>query len=178
MQHESISLLWRYIFVWSQTDSPQDPVVRLDLWPQRLQGSAPAKVVGQIFGGDAVEAAHPFLKPAVIGIDVVDMKIGSLRARVAGRWHDVSWDGGPSGKGNDSRAAVAAELVGRRYNAAKSGGNGYPVQLGQDSIGGCTLAVSRHDHRNLFGGKATLGRLAASLARRARHIRSLPFVRF
>ena len=38
----------------------------------------------------AVEAAHPFLEPAVIGVDVVDMGVGGLGAGLARRGNDMT----------------------------------------------------------------------------------------
>ena len=37
-----------------------------------LEGAAPSEIVGQVLGGDAIEAAEPLLEAAVIGVDVVD----------------------------------------------------------------------------------------------------------
>ena len=40
-----------------------------------FESAAPAKIVGQVLGGDAVEAIEPLLEAAVIGIDVVDVEV-------------------------------------------------------------------------------------------------------
>ncbi len=38
-----------------------------------LYQATPAQIVAQVVGGDAVEAAQPFLESAIVGIDVPDM---------------------------------------------------------------------------------------------------------
>src|SRR3954451_11018075 len=127
-----ITLLWRYLLVWPQADRTEDPVLRLGLRPECFQGPAPAQIVGEIFGGDTMEAAHPFFEPSVIGIHVVDVKIGHLRAGLARGRQDVDRDRSLEGEGNDGGAAIAAELVGRRADTPK-GGRGR-VQLGHPPI--------------------------------------------
>src|SRR5271165_1228637 len=157
------------MLIWPESDGPEDQVVRRNRRTQRLQGSTPAKVVGEVFRGDAVEAAHPSLEAAVVSVDVVDMEIGRLWARFAWRRQDVRRDAGLAGEGGNRRATVAAELVGRGDSAAESGGNGHPVQLRQHRIRGRALTVAGDDDGYLFGGEAGLGRFAASLASGARH---------
>src|SRR3954468_10673065 len=93
------TLLWRYLLVWPQADRTEDPVLRLGLRPECFQGPAPAQIVGEIFGGDTLEAAHPFFEP--IGIHVVDVKIGHLRAGLARGRQDVDRDRSLEGEGND-----------------------------------------------------------------------------
>ena len=69
-----LSTFWRLsrlLLVRSHANGAEDPVLRVGLVSPCFQGSSPTQVVGQVFGGDAVEAAHPFLEPAVIGVDVV-----------------------------------------------------------------------------------------------------------
>ena len=41
---------------------------------QAFEHSAPAEVVVEISGGDAVEPAHPLLEPTIVGIDVLDIE--------------------------------------------------------------------------------------------------------
>ena len=47
-----------------------------------VQRAEPAKVVGQVRGCDALEAAHPFLKPPVVRVDVLDVP-GAAHAHAA-----------------------------------------------------------------------------------------------
>src|SRR3954454_25212645 len=101
-RHGICSLLWRYLLVWPQADRTEDPVLRPGLRPECFQGPAPAQIVGEIFGGDTMEAAHPFFEP--IGIDVVDVKIGRLQAWLA--WGRQDRDRSLKGEGNDGSAAI------------------------------------------------------------------------
>src|SRR5260370_11000135 len=41
--------------------------------PPCLQGSSSSEIVGEVPGGDAVEAAHLFLEPTMLVVDVVDL---------------------------------------------------------------------------------------------------------
>ena len=100
--------------VWPQADRTEDPVLRPGLRPECFQGPAPAQIVGEIFGGDTMEAAHPFFEPSVIGIHVVDVKIGHLRAGLARGRQDVDRDRSLEGEGDDGGAAIAAE---RKYSS-------------------------------------------------------------
>jgi hypothetical protein len=59
-----------------------------------------------------MEATHPFLETAVIGINVVDVEIRSSWVWLAGSGQDVRRDPGLAGKSNDSGAPIAAEFVG------------------------------------------------------------------
>jgi hypothetical protein len=86
----------------------------------------------------------------------------------------VMRNAGLLGEGDDSLATVAAELVGGCDNAAQCSCDRRPVEFGQDGVNGGASAVSRDDHRDLFGGLAALCRLAAPLACLARKIRSFP----
>ena len=54
-------LLWRYLLIWPESDRPEYQSSWRGLLAQRLQGSTPAEIVGEIFSGDAMEATHPFL---------------------------------------------------------------------------------------------------------------------
>ena len=49
-----------------------------------LEGSSPAEIVGQVAGGDAVEATHPALQPAVVGVHVLHVE-GAVAHPNAGR---------------------------------------------------------------------------------------------
>ena len=60
-EEEFKRLLWRYLLIWPESDSPEYQSSWRGLLAQRLQGSTPAEIVGEIFSGDAMEATHPFL---------------------------------------------------------------------------------------------------------------------
>jgi hypothetical protein len=71
-----------------------------------FEGASPAEIVGQVLGRDAVEAAEPLLKAAVIGVVVVDVQMRRLGGRFARRGHGVEGDAGSAGEGGDRPAAV------------------------------------------------------------------------
>jgi hypothetical protein len=54
-----------------------------------FERAAPAEIVGQVLGGDAVEAIEPLLEAAVIGVDVVDGEVRRRGGRLARRGHGV-----------------------------------------------------------------------------------------
>src|SRR3954451_9999361 len=121
-----------------------------------------------------MEGTQPSLEAAVVGIDVVDVKVGCLRVGLARHWQDVGWDASPAGEGDDRGATIATEFVGRGDDTAKRCGNRHAVQFGQHRIGGRTMTVACHENRDLFGGNPALGRFATSLACLARLPDRLP----
>ena len=58
-----------------QADSPEDHITRRGLRSQGFQRTAPAEIVREVFRGDAMEATQPFLQSAVVGADVVEVKV-------------------------------------------------------------------------------------------------------
>jgi hypothetical protein len=82
---------------------------------------------------------------------------------------------GPARESNDRRAAIAAEFIGWRNNAAQGCGNRYAIQFRQDRIGGDAISVVCDDDRDLFRREATFGRFATSLARFSRQTRPSAF---
>ena len=89
----------------SRTRCGHDPGIRRGFIYQRRDRSAPTEVARQVGGGDAVEAPHPFLRTAVIGVDIVDVEL----RRARGRQH-AGLDPGAPGKSTDCLAAIAAPL--------------------------------------------------------------------
>ena len=55
------------------SQSGTEEIGRRDFPFMPLNQSSPAEIVAQIMGGYAVETAHPFLEPAIVGIDILDM---------------------------------------------------------------------------------------------------------
>jgi len=140
--------------------------------------ASPSQIVGQVFGGDAVEAAHPFLETTVIGVDVVDMEMGSSGLRLAGSGRDVKRDVGLASEGDDRMAAVADEEIGGGDDAIERRRDRGSVDLGQDGVEGRALAVARDEDRNIFEEEARVSGFAAPLARLSRNIGSSAFERF
>jgi hypothetical protein len=78
----------------------------------------------------------------MVGINVVEMKIRCFRVRFAGHWQDVGRNSSLLREGNDRRAAIAAELVGRCDDAGPRRGNRHTVQLRQYRIRRGALTVA------------------------------------
>lgn len=169
-------LLQRLLLIWSQPHGPENESGGGSIVAERLQRAAPAEVVRQVLGGDAMKAAQPLLQPPVIGIDVVEVEIGRLRVRLAGPRQDMRRDPGPARKGHDRAATIAAEDVGWRHDAVQSRSDRGAVQSWQYGVRGRALTVARDDHWDLFGGEAALRRAAASLARFPWHAGPFAFV--
>ena len=121
-----------------------------------------------------MKPAEPFLQPAIVGVDVVEAKIKRCRVRFAGYRKNMRRDPGAAREGNNSGAAIAIELVGRRHHTTQRSRDERAVQSPQHRIRGATLSIARDKHRDLFSRQPTFGRLAAPLARRPQHARAVP----
>src|SRR5277367_1157813 len=122
-------LLSRDLLIWPHSDSAEDHFGRRRIASQCLQRAAPAEIVWQVFRRHAVEAAQPFLQPAMVSVDVVEVVIRRLARWFAGLRQDMRGNTGPARECNDRRAAVAAEFIGWRNNAAQGRGNRYAIQF-------------------------------------------------
>ena len=78
------TLLCRILLIWTQSGGAHDPGVRDRVCLEGLDRSPPAQIAREVLGGDAMEAPHPLLQPAVVGVHVVDMEIWRLWLRRAG----------------------------------------------------------------------------------------------
>ena len=65
--------------------APWIQALRGELVAPGFEGALTAKILGQVLGGDAVEAAKPLLEAAVIGVDVVDVQMRRLTGRFSRR---------------------------------------------------------------------------------------------
>ena len=61
--------------VWPVSDSAFDPAWRFEFVAPGFESAPPTEIIGQVLGGDAVEAVEPLLETAVIGVDVVDVQV-------------------------------------------------------------------------------------------------------
>src|SRR3954470_9030645 len=59
---------------WDWACGGQEPSSRGTWLGRPLQGPSPAEIVRQVARRDAVEAAHPALQPAVVGVHVLDVE--------------------------------------------------------------------------------------------------------
>src|SRR5690242_20875160 len=69
---------------WDRSYSGQEPGSRGTRLERPLQGPSPAEIVRQVARRDALEAAHPALQPAVVGVHVLDVE-GAVAHPDAGR---------------------------------------------------------------------------------------------
>src|ERR687884_464117 len=69
---------------WDRPYCGEEPGFRGTWLGRPLQGPSPAEIVRQVARRDAVEAAHPALQPAVVGVHVLDVE-GALAHPDAGR---------------------------------------------------------------------------------------------
>ena len=131
-----------------------------------LEGPPPAEVIGQILGGDAVEAAHPLLQAPVIGVDVVDVEVRRLGVGLAGRGQNMNADLGSPGEGAQGQAAIADQPVGGRDDALDRRPDRGGVHLRQYGVNRRAAAIARNEDGNVFAEEAGMLGLAAPLARR------------
>src|SRR5277367_1738860 len=105
-----------------------------------------------------MEAAQPFLQAGMVSIDVVEVKLRRLWIWFARHRQDVCRNSSPACESHNRRAAIAAELIGRRDDAAQRRGNRHTVQFRQYRVRRRSLTVARDDHRDLLGGQTAFGR--------------------
>lgn len=148
------------------SDGAFDPGLRGELSAPGFEGAPPAEIVGQVLGGDAVEAAEPLLEAAVVGVDVVDVQVRRRRRRLSRRGHRVEWNPGSAGEGGDRLAAVADEMIARRDDAGEGGPDRSAVDLRQDGVEGRPLPVAGDEDRNVILIKASMPGRSAAFARR------------
>ena len=88
----------------SVRDSAFDPAWRFEFVSPGFESAPPTEIIGQVLGGDAVEAVEPLLETAVIGVDVVDVQVRRRGRRLPGA--GTAWKGIPA-----LRAKVAIALL-------------------------------------------------------------------
>src|SRR3954452_25597788 len=74
----------QYLLALRDADCAEQPIGWLGIIPPDFDGSSPSEVMVEVFGRDAMERTQPFLKAAVIAVDVVDVEVGCLRPRPTG----------------------------------------------------------------------------------------------
>src|SRR5580693_6841791 len=98
--------------------------------------------MGQVLGGDAVEAVEPLLETAVVGVDVVDVQMRRRGCRLSRRRHGVEGNPGSAGESGDRLAAIADEMIARRDNSRQGEAYRSAVDLRQDCIEGGAVPVA------------------------------------
>jgi hypothetical protein len=139
---------------------------------QGFERAPPSEIVGQVLGGDAVEAVEPLLEAAVVGVDVVDVQVRGLGGRLSRRGRGVERNPGFAGESGDRLAAVADEVIARRDDPGERGCHRSAVDLRQDGVEGRSLPVPGDKDGNVVLIKASLPGRSAPLARLSRQIGS------
>ena len=121
-------------------------------------------------GGNAVEARHPTLEPAVVGVDVLDVE-GLVDHADAG----AEVDGGVGNVGGLGKAAVDRGAIGAQHRIGvhegpEHGRHGRGVGLWQYRVRGARAAVAHDQHGDLLVRQAALRGRTAALTRRARQM--------
>src|SRR4051812_13826463 len=81
---QKLRLSSQYLLALRDADCAEQPIGWLGIIPPDFDGSSPSEVMVEVFGRDAMERTQPFLKAAVIAVDVVDVEVGCLRPRPTG----------------------------------------------------------------------------------------------
>src|SRR3954447_26367935 len=81
---QTLRLSSQYLLALRDADCAEQPIGWLGIIPPDFDGSSPSAVMVEVFGRDAMERTQPFLKAAVIAVDVVDVEVGCLRPRPTG----------------------------------------------------------------------------------------------
>ena len=92
-----------------------------------------------------MEAPHPLLQPAVVGVHVVDMEIWRLRLRRAGCGQDMELDPGASSEGGNRRTPIAAQFRWLGDDLPERGRDAGGVEPRQDGIDGRAGAIAGDD---------------------------------
>ena len=116
-------------------------------------------------GCHTVEAAHPGLQAAAIGIDVLHVIDPGDDADAGGQIHGTVGKPHFAGHANHCPAAIRAQNGACGQYWLKGIVDVRPVILLQYEIGRAGGPVTANQHRNLLIGQSTLGGLAAAFAR-------------
>ncbi len=121
-----------------------------------LQTPSPSQVIGQVFGRDAMEAGHPALQAAVVGVGALDMQ-GPVHdpnagAEIDGHVGDV-W---PLGETMVGGTAIGVQHDIGVEDGRRHGGHGIGVGFWQHRVGRGGAAVAHDQRRDLLAGQAAL----------------------
>jgi hypothetical protein len=119
-----------------------DPVWRFEVVAPGFEGAAPAEVVWQVLGGDAVEAVEPLLEAAVVGVDVVDVQMRGFGGGLSRRRHGVEGNSSFAGEGGQRLAAIADERIAGGQDPRQHGGDRGAVGVRQNGVQPRALPVA------------------------------------
>ena len=78
----------------------------------------------------------------MIGVDIIEVKIGCGWVGLARPWQDMRHNPRTASEGDDRAAAITAECIGCRHDAAQRRGDRGTIQFRQHRIGGCAPAIA------------------------------------
>src|SRR3954452_6345979 len=147
---------------WDWACGGQEPSSRGTWLGRPLQGPSPAEIVRQVARCDAVEAAHPALQPAVVGVHVLDVEGAVAHPDPGGDIDRLVADATLSGEGDVGLGAVRAQHGVAGDHGPERRPDGLGPEVGQHGIDRVAGAVAGDQRRDLLGREAPLaGRLAA-----------------
>ena len=97
-----------------------------------------------------MEAPHPLLQPAVIGVHIVDVEIWRLWPGRAGCGQDMDLDPGAPSECGDRRTSIAAKFGWPGNDLPERGRDAGGVEPRQNGIDGRAGAVAGYDDRDLL----------------------------
>src|SRR3954447_13647437 len=150
---------------WDRPCGGQEPGSRGTRLGRPLERSSPAEIVWEITRGDAVEAAHPALQPAVVGVHVLDVE-GPVADADAGRDVDrLVADAALGGEGGVGLSTIRAQHGIAGDDRPERCPDGLSPKVGQHGIGGVAGAVAGDQRRDPLGREAAFARPLAAPAR-------------
>src|SRR5712691_3580281 len=130
-----------------------------------LDHAAPAEVVRQVCGGNAVERLHPLLEAAVVGVDRLNVE-SAAGALARCRPHRFVPDPGLLREGPVGPRTVGAEHGVSGDDRAQHAADMLDAEAAKDGIGRRAGAIADDEDRDLLARHPALGGLAAALAGR------------
>jgi hypothetical protein len=129
-----------------------------------LNQATPAQIIAQVVGSDTVEAAHPLLESAIVGIDVLDMIDTGDDTLTSGQIDRAVGDAHFFRYRRQRLFSVGAQNDIVRQKRLERGADMHLVGLLQDDVSGVSGAIPADQNSGLFFRQAALAGFAAPLA--------------
>lgn len=129
-----------------------------------LNQATPAQIIAQAVGSDSVEAAHPLLESAIVGIDVLDMIDTGDDTLTSGQIDRAVGDAHFFRYRRQRLFSVGAQNDIVRQKRLERGADMHLVGLLQDDVSGVSGAIPADQNSGLFFRQAALAGFAAPLA--------------
>jgi hypothetical protein len=136
-----------------------------------FEGASPSEILGKVLCGDAVEAGQPLLEAAVVGVDIIDVKVRPAGVGFPGavRCERESW---PARERGDGVPAVTDQMVARQHDASEDVPDRVAVDLRQDRVKGCAFPVASDKNGDILLIEDRMPGRSAPFARLARQVGS------